>query len=219
MSEGKSFVAVLLLWPHRVLIWLAGAWLAIFAAVVIALAIGVVLFLQTEQSMRLSGLGLQLFGLGAAAIGIRDTRRIFGKPSFLGLVRKWLSAIPGIRTHLIMEAGSGSFSVSASGRAQFWRGAGPEPTVESRLAAVEANTRQLHERANLADSAFDTHVREAALSLQNEKELRQEGDRQLHIKIESATADGLHLAAVGALWLAFGVVMSTASNELLILMK
>lgn len=215
-----DLIANMIRWPRRALAWLMRARLFIFTASVVVLAIVISLcFLQTEQSVRLTGLLLQLLGIAAAAIGIRDTRRIFGKPSFLELIRTWARAIPRLRLKSVSSSASSRLSVSATCKAQVWHGAGTEPTIESRLAAAEANLQELNSRANKAESEFDAHVRQSAQSLRDERAERLEADRQLHLKVESASTDGLHLAAVGVAWLACGAILSTMPNELLWLVR
>lgn len=220
MHHMADLIAHIIRWPRRALVWLMRARLIMVAASVVILAIVISLyFLQTEQSVRLTGLVLQLLGIAAAAIGIRDTRRMFGKPSFLELIRTWVRAIPRLRPQAVSISGSSALSVTATCKAQVWHGVGPEPTIESRLAAAEANLQELVDRANKAESAFDTHVRQSEQILRDERAQRLEADRQLHLKVESASTDGLHLAAVGVAWLACGVVLSTMPNELLWFVK
>lgn len=207
-------------WPRRALAWFIRARLAIFTIFVAALALATSLYYwQTEPSVRLSGLLLQILGIAAAAIGIRDTRRMFGKPSFLELVRSWLKSIPRLKPRVISLAGSSTLSASTSLCGHIWQCPGENPSTESRLSAAEANLVELYKRANAAEAAFDAYTRAAKASLREERGLRQEADRQIHLKIEAASTDGLHLAAVGVVWLMCGVVMSTAPNELLCLVR
>ncbi|WP_456983541.1 hypothetical protein [Luteimonas sp. A478] len=187
---------------------------------VVILAVATSLYYwETERSVRLSGLLLQLLGIAAAATGIRDTRRMFGKPSFLEHMRAWLKTILRLKPSIVSMSASGTISMSGSAKAYVWRGAGADPTLESRLSAAEANLEELYKRANAAESAFDTHVRDAERQLREESHSRAEADRQLHLKIDAASTDGLHLAAVGVVWLACGVIMSTAPSELLELVR
>ena len=207
-------------WPRRALAWLMRARLPMFTVLVVMLALTLSLCVwKTEPSVRVSGLLLQLLGIAAAAVGIRDTLRMFGKPSFLEQVRLWLKAVPGLKPRTVSISATGSIGMSASAKAHVWRGAGTDPTLESRISAAEANLKELYERANAAESAFDAHVRDSKHRLREESDARQEADRQLHLKIEAASTDGLHLAAVGVVWLACGVVMSTVPNELLSLIR
>jgi len=213
-----TFFVNLMRWPHRMLWWLLRVRLALFCFAVVTLALAASLaYFQSEPSIRISGMLLQLLGISAAALGIRDTRRMFGKPSFLQLARNWLQAIPGIKPQVVNLSGSAKLSFSVTAKAHLWHEAGQEPTVESRLSAAESNLLELRNRANAAESAFDNHVRAAKQRLREEENARVEEDRRLHLRIQAASTDGLHLAAVGAVWLASGVIMSTIPNELLCL--
>ncbi len=214
-----TFFVNLMRWPRRLLWWLLRVRLALFCAAVVILALVASLaHFQSEPSIRISGMLLQLLGISAAAVGIRDTRRMFGKPSFLQLARNWLQSVPGIKTKVVaVNLSPANMSFSATAKAHPWHGAGQEPTIESRLSAAESNLLELYNRASAAESVFDNHVRAAKQSLQEEKNARTEEDRQLHLKIQAASTDGLHLAAVGAVWLASGVIMSSIPNELLCL--
>lgn len=220
MRHTRNIGAHVIRWPRRALAWLMRARLPMLTVFVVMLALAVPLcFWQTEPSVRISGLLLQLLGIAAAAVGIRDTRRMFGKPSFLEQVRLWLKAVPGLKPPAISISATSIIGASVSAKTHLWRGAGADPTLESRVSAVEANLKELCERANVAESALDAHVRDSEQRFREESDARKEADRQLHLKIEAASTDGLHLAAVGAVWLACGVIMSTAPNELLSLLR
>lgn len=216
----KNMLPHLFRWPRRALNWLMRARLAIFTIAVAILAIITsIYYWQTESGVRLSGLLLQILGIAAAATGIRDTRRMFGKPSFLELVRSWLKSIPGLKPRVVSVAVSSKLSASTSFSAHIWRGPGDNPDIEARLSAAEANLKELDDRVNATEVKLSAHIRAAEASLREEREHRQEADRQIHLKIEAASTDGLHLAAVGVAWLICGVIMSTAPNELLNLVK
>lgn len=210
----------ILRWPLRAFSWLMRAWLAMFTALVVLVAITASFcYWQTEPSVRISGLLLQILGIATAAIGIRDTRRMFGRPSFLEQLRTWFKASPRLKPGTISVSGSANVSVSGFCKAYIWHGAGENPTVESRLSAAEANLGELLNRADVAESAFDAHVRTSEQRFREESDARKEADRQLHLRIEAASTDGLHLAAAGVVWLACGVVLSTVPNELLSLVR
>jgi hypothetical protein len=202
-------------WPKRIIAWLAQARLAAFAAVVVVAATYLSIVVGTEKALRLSGLALQLLGIAAAALGIRDTRRMFGKPSFFQLLRNWAASMPGLKGKTRTVAISGSAMISSSASATVWRGSGPEATLEQRLDALEFNLKEVESRVRTSENAISTNHREISSKLREEVDERREQDRQLHLRIESASTDGLHLAAAGAFWLAAGVTLSTAPNEIL----
>lgn len=215
----KVSLHLLLLWPKRLYGWFARARLAVFSLVVVMLAIYFSFGTDTEQALRLWGLFLQLLGLAAAAIGIRDTRRMFGQPSFLQSLRNWASSVPWPipKTQTVNLSGSASFSVSAS--ATVWRGTRPNASVDDRLAAAEENLLDIEKRLGVAENRIIDSERAFNNKIREETEQRKEQDRQLHLRIEAASTDGLHLATAGAFWLAVGIILSTAPKELLLILS
>lgn len=202
-------------WLKRLLTWLASARLTWFSILVVVASFYLAFRVGTEDAVRLWGLALQLLGIGAAALGIRDTRRMFGKPSFLQLIRNWFSSIPGFRPASQTVQLTGVASAGFTGSASVWAGTKPDASIEDRLKAAEANLRSLESRINSAESGIESNHRELLGKLRDEADTRREQDRQLDLRIEAASTDGLHLAAAGAFWLAIGVTMSTAPKELL----
>jgi hypothetical protein len=204
-------------WVTRLLHWLASTWLAAFTIAVVVVAIWVSFFVHTEPAIRLAGLCLQLFGIAAAALGIRDTRRMFNKPSFLQSLRSWVTSWPRFKPKVLHASGSGSVSISASASATVWHGVAPDATLEQRMAALEANLKSVEGRLCSAERAISTNERAFTSKLQQESQERGTQVAELHRKVEATSTDGLRLAAAGAFWLTIGVVLSTASPELLAL--
>lgn len=202
-------------WLRRLISWASRARLAGFVLLVVVLSLFMSLSSKSPDAVRLWGLFLQLLGIAAAAIGIRDTRRMFGKPSFLQLVRNWFSAIPGFRQKPVHAEMSATASFGSSCSANVWAGTRPDASLEERVDAAERNLRQLEGRLNAAENDIATNHRDLSGKIREESDSRKEQDRLLHLRIEAASTDGLHLAAAGAFWLAIGVTMSTAPVELL----
>lgn len=212
-----ELLPLLVRWPRLLAVWLLQARLLAFSVLVVVVAAVVPIYwIQTEPSVRLAGLCLELVGLLAATLGIRDTRRMFGKPSFLALARSWLKRIPPLKPKVISATGSATGSLSMTGRAHVWHAPkGENPSIEARLAAAEANLKGLYERFSTSEASIEQDIRLLRQQLKSEEIARVEANRQLHIEVESAATDGLHLAAAGVVWLAVGLILSTAPSELL----
>jgi len=205
-------------WITRLLHWLASARLAAFAIAVVVAAVAISFLVRTEPAIRLAGLCLQLLGILAAALGIRDTRRMFGKPSFLQSLRNWATSWPRFKPKVQHVSASGSLSIGSSASATVWRGVAADATLERRVEAIEANLKSVEGRLRSAEGAISTNERALTSKLQQESQERSTQIEELHRKVEAASADGLRLAAAGAFWLAVGGVLSTASPELLALL-
>lgn len=207
-------------WVKRIVVWAVGLWFGVLAVVIVLVALFVSLRIGTEQSLRLTGLCLQLLGIAAAAVGIRDLRRMFGKPSLLEVVRRWVKAAPRMRPRNIKVSLSDGITVGASLESiELWNCPRPDAPEEERLKALEANLETLRARFQRAEQEASTLSQSISSKLRDEVGERQAEGRRLQKRIEAASTDGLYLAAAGAFWLTVGITLSTAPNELLSLLR
>lgn len=215
MSLGKR-AKTLFLWPRALWFWAVEPrhfWIAVFVA---AMAL---LFTMrrgvSEPETRIAGLVLQLLGIGTVAWGIRETRALFGHPSLLTLSRNWLRRFPPYGGRIV----SGSISITESGDTVHGRGygfanAGPEATVEARVETLERNVKFINERIDQAQGEMDQEFQMQAQLLTEEQQTRTKGDQEIREKLEATETGGLHISAMGALWLFLGVTLSTAAPEI-----
>lgn len=207
-------------WIKRIALWAIGAWFAVLAGVIVVIALFVSLRIGTEQSLRLTGLCLQLLGIAAAAVGIRDLRRMFGKPSLLQLLRLWVKAAPRLRPRTINLSVSDGITVGGSLESiELWSCPSQDAPAEERLKALASNLETLRARLLRAEQKSSSLSQVLGSKLQSEVAERQAEGQRLQKRIEAASTDGLHLAAAGALWLAAGIILSTAPNEILSLLQ
>lgn len=204
------------LWP-----WLAEARFAWLALGVIAAALIVALRPHTpEYVIRLTGLVLQLLGIGTVIWGISETRALFGHPSFASKAKSWLEHFPLRRKNVVLVAGAASISAATSkGRGFVTQGAGPNATIETRVDALEKNISLIHKRISGTEKEMDEEFRKATEALKNEEKTRQAEDNALHKKLEATGTGGVHISAIGASWLCVGVALSTAGVEIAELLK
>ena len=200
--------------------WLAEprhAWLSL-SIIGLALVIALGPF-ASEPVIRLTGLVLQLMGIGTVAWGISETRALFGHPSFAIKLKEWLSRFPLLhRNHVIAVAGIALGA--ATGKARAYGTHGPtSATLESRVEALEKNVTAIHERITQTQHEMDGEFGKAAEALKREGQLRQEADKAIQDKLEATGTGGVHISAIGASWLFVGVILSTASVEIAKLVK
>ena len=187
-----------------------------FAMLVIVVAI---LFISkkgfSEPAIRITGLTLQLFGIYTVAWGIIETRKLFDRPSIFMHIRTWLDRRPIFGGRVIvadMSARLGGFGVIARGSIS--AGVGPNATVEERMRALETNIDLLGERISHVETEMDNKFRAHAQTLMEEQLARASKDEIITAKLEATETGGLHISAMGVLWLFVGVIMSTASQEI-----
>lgn len=199
------------LWP-----WLAEARHFWLSCAVVGTALLVALRPNTpEPVIRLTGLVLQLLGIATVMWGISETRALFGHPSFVAQAKTWLRQFPLRKRRIVMAAGGTTLSAAtATGRGYTTSSAGPNPSVGSRLDALEKNVSGIHDRISQTQKEMDDGFRKSADSLKHEAQTRESEDAAIRAKLEATGTGGVHISAIGALWLFVGVVLSTASPEI-----
>ena len=98
-------------------------------------------------------------------------------------------------------------------------GAGANPTVESRLEALEKNITLINERISQTQNEMDDGFQKTADSLKREEQSRQVDDSAIRGKLEATGTGGVHISAIGASWLFVGIILSTAACEIAELLK
>jgi len=204
------------LWP-----WLVEARHGWLSVAVIAVALVVSLRPHTaEPVIRLTGLVLQLLGIATVIWGISETRALFGHLSLMRKAAACLGQFPLLRRDVTVAVGGTSMS-TAMGKARAYGtlSAGPSPTVESRLDALEKNVTRIHERISQTQAEMDEGFQRSADALKREEQSRSAEDAAIRAKLEATGTGGVHISAIGASWLFVGVILSTASAEIAALIK
>jgi hypothetical protein len=196
------------IWP-----WLADAGYAWYSAAVIGVALIISLCLySTESGIRLTGLGLQLFGISTVIWGISETRALFGHPSFANEIKAWLGRFPLLRRNVVVSVDSASHAVvSDKARVYVTQGAGANPTIEARLDALERNVTLIHERISQVEEEIDKELHKISDLVKHEEQLRQTEDNGIRMKLEATGTGGVHISAIGASWLFVGIILSTGA--------
>lgn len=206
----------LTLWLRALWFWLTEPrhfWLATFVvalALIFTLRRGV-----TEPEIRISGLLLQILGIGTVAWGIRETRALFGRPTLVAEFRAWLRRFPVYGGRVV----SASVNITMPGLSLHARGsssasAGPDASIEARIEALEKNVKLINERIDHTQNEMDQKFRSHADLLKQEEQTRGREDQAIREKLEATETGGLHISAMGVLWLFVGVTLSTAAPEI-----
>ena len=196
--------------------WLAEAryvWLALavsIAALVVALRPG-----TSEPVIRLTGLALQILGIGTVAWGISETRALYGHRPLFAIARGWVERFP-LRSRNIVLSAAGIASATSVGRARghLTHGTPPNPTVNDRLDALEKNIGSLHDRIGATQKELDEELSKLKTSVSEETSRREKEDQLNRKLIEMTATGGVHISAIGAVWLFVGVILSTAGVEI-----
>jgi hypothetical protein len=203
-------------WLRRFIQWLkkpTQLWIAlgvILAAGIVVLFVGI-----NERTIRLTGLFLQLLGIATVIWGIELTRRLFGHPTLLGLAAGWLRQFPPYRRKVGFGAAAGSVALTGAKARMYVTSSPPQDaTLEQRVASLEANIRHLNKRIDDGLNELDELQRLQTDALRKETQERTAEDAKIAGRLESSSTGGLHISAIGALWLFVGVILSTAAPEI-----
>ena len=194
-------------------LWAAVA--PILLALVVALRLG-----ASERVIRITGLFLQLVGILTIIWGISETRALFGHASLAAKIKAWFQRFPLRRRHIGLAVGGGDLgAVTLKARAFVTHGAGPNPTLDARVGALEKNVASIQNQITGVEAELDEGFGRVRDEIRSEGQTREANDKKLGEKIEASATGGIHISAIGASWLFVGVVLSTAAPELAALLK
>ena len=158
---------------------------------------------------------LQLFGVATVALGLRETRKLFGYPHFFQLTLTWAKRFPKYHLKPITaEANLTLPAIEMSMSGYTWRTSDPNAPIEKRLEAIEANLSDLNARFNQAQQRQDHEILKTRSQLDEERDFREKEDNETRKKLEAAQTGGLRISAVGLVWLSLGIIMSSTSVEI-----
>jgi hypothetical protein len=189
-------------------VWLCAAVLAIAA-------MAATIFGFTERSIRLTGLALQMAGIVTVAWGILSTRAFFGLPPARNAVRDWWRRRPFRKLHSASGTLSAGFAVvSATGAGYASYKIDPDLPVSEALQIIQKNLELVHQRvSDLQAETLDRHKRLQSVVNDHTDRIAKVRD-ELSNQVKTFGTSGLHISAIGAVWLFAGAVMGAASPEL-----
>ncbi|MEW9572691.1 hypothetical protein ABQJ54_13105 [Rhodanobacter sp. Si-c] len=91
---------------------------------------------------------------------------------------------------------------------------GENPTVESRIEALEKNLKGVHQRITGLEQEYDQELRKLGVYIRSGNSFLKAEIGQVNGRLEAFGAGGVHISAMGAVWLFFGLILSTASVEI-----
>lgn len=223
MSDPTKLVRVVVsrTWTHskNVAYWLTveawPAWLGA-AGILAALALGWVAAWAAHKdgaaAARFASIALELAGLVTVAIGLRETRELFGRKTGL---QEWREKTPKWPGSIVVQLGAGSISLTG-GRVHMDVTVNPNPgaPIEERVAALETHVQRINQEAANLRRALDQNADAQREALKTENTSRGKGDDDLRKLIDKAAAGGLRIEAIGLVWLAAGLIVGGLSTEL-----
>lgn len=186
-------------------------WLAI-AGILAALGLGSVVSVDLKGTIQGAGTLLEAFGLGTVAVGLRETRRNFGRPSMGAHARKLIdrirSAFAVPRT--VSLQGTAAGHALASGELRLVKSAAPGAELERRVAALEENLARFRDEYDAKVVRILSEIAVVNANVEREAQARAAAQRKLAKSIEDFAVGGLSLEFVGLAWLFVGLVLASS---------
>jgi len=204
------------LWKIKALLsWLGELRYVYLATLYLLLGITIIhCFGASERSIRLVGGGLQVLGVGTVVWGISVTRKQFGHQPAYAWFYSWLRRCRLIQRTVHIRVDGIMSGISMSGRLTAVFTPNPNASIKERLDAIENGMDTIQTRIGHAEAQIDRETRETHGKIAVEVRARESGDRETMSALERASTGGVHISAIGAIWLFAGVILSTASPEL-----
>jgi hypothetical protein len=168
-----------------------------------------------REQILYSGTCLQAFGLLTVAVGIRQLRRMFGKPSMYKNVYNWFQLVVSAfrKTASVHITGTGCFV--AAGDALVASGSiSSEMTLEMRVDILEKALNDLREQHAKCIKDLDDNLSRVESLIRDESNKRQLGDTDISKMLEEVAVGGIHLEIVGLVWLLLGMFGTSIPDKL-----
>ena len=192
-------------------------WLMVIVPIA-ALALPALAPYSVEYQHRWTGFILQFAGLVIVAAGIRDTRKLFGRPGLGTQLERWffglLAAAVALPKHVTASiSGAGAIGLAGHVTATVSRGTAPR-TVEEKLQDLERDVADLRTYVNEQSRALGKRLDAAEATAAEESAARKEETASLRTVLEAQSTGGLTLEVIGLVWLLLGAAFSSFPTEL-----
>lgn len=124
-----------------------------------------------EPVIRLTGLVLQILGIGTVAWGISETRALYGNQSIYSVFMLWIKRFPLLKRPANAKAAmSGLGTTASSARAYGIIGAVAGASLEQRIEALEKNLPLVHARITAAEQEGAANMQKITVMLTTESQ-------------------------------------------------
>lgn len=131
------------------------------------------------------------------------------------MLRQWLRRFPKFKRRTYEGRGFARVpEPTGSGRGYTFSAIDSSLPLEQRVEALERRVRHLREQIDEARRELEQELHKVANSIREEQSIRTTEDQKILSKPEATETGGLHISAMGAIWIFFGIIFSSISKEL-----
>ncbi len=195
-------------------------WATLGVAVLVA---GVVWFLpcDLDDRVRYCGMALELLGILTVAYGLREKRRLFGRPSLVDHFKNWVfqqrPKWPVKADHRTTTI-SGSVGISEGNDTCMAKGFSRGASLEDRVTAIEVRLDTQEDKQLKIESQLNEEICNMENALDTERQSRKSALNKLHALLDTFGAGNLNLETIGVIWLVLGVILATIPSEIVLVL-
>ena len=169
----------------------------------------------SEKAFRLLGMVLQLGGVLTVVWGILKTRAEFGQPKVMSQFKNWVKMFPPLHPLPITVTARAILpGLAGKGYGYSIHGPAADQTIEVRLTHLESIVKELEMAQGSAYIAARQADEKAQQALDAQARQLSGQICAVETKIEATAVGGIHVSAVGVVWLLFGTIFGGAAPEL-----
>jgi len=169
----------------------------------------------TETLLRAASI-LQILGILQVAWGLHGLRVELGQPALWVLFRSWFAKLGSLaqfgKRRVIAFTGTGRLTFGGSAVLSF--GAVVNPTIESRVSALESQVKSLQQDLEAKTGQINKQLESLSAETRVEHAKRRKETSQLRELVDRALIGGLDLEAAGLAWILIGQLLSTWPKEM-----
>lgn len=168
-----------------------------------------------EFRFRLTGLILELLGIGAVVYGLNETLKLHLGKNLLHIILEWFKRFPkfGDNPHIVISSINASL-LGLSGSLHATNIPAPNSSIEKRVAYLEEHIKGVLSQVQENKIRSENELKKLSDALNAERNERESGDNQVKQDIKESALEDAYIELMGIFWLFTGAISATASTEL-----
>lgn len=172
------------------------------------------LYGESEPSIRITGMVLQILALVPLVQGIIQIREIYELPGFRNYIKGVWERRPRLKKNMSLQSSMVSKFTGYSSGLTMRKPINPDDSLEKRIEALEYNIHQMEIDFKEQIASERESIRKIHGEINAKIDEQGRSSKKLELNVKSIHIDGIILSAAGIIWLFFGIFLSSTSVEL-----
>lgn len=168
-----------------------------------------------ETRFRLTGLILEVLGIGTVVCGLIKNLKLFEHAHPLEIIPKWFKRFPKFgRPRTIVGSMNATLGLSDSCYAIGIASLGQNTSIENRVDFLEKQNIQIFDQLHKNRIHFENEFKKLSDALNAERNERESVHKQAQHDLREFAVGDVYIELMGIIWLIIGAISATASTEL-----